>query len=114
MLRGHLGSHYEVQEEVPVGKKLVQIGLLPLHMEQGEQLATDRQILAGSRNTGRARFARIANLLGRDPRERLQGGLASAQQVEVACRAMDLVGPDPEEHRAFEDKLVPVRRGLSR
>jgi hypothetical protein len=47
MLRWQLGSHYEVQEEVPVGKKPLQIDLLLLHREQGELPAKVRQSLAG-------------------------------------------------------------------
>jgi hypothetical protein len=47
MLRWQLGSHYEVQEEVPVGKKPLQIDLLLLHRERGELPATVRRILAG-------------------------------------------------------------------
>jgi hypothetical protein len=47
MLRWQLGSHYEVQEEVPVGKKPLQIDLLLLHQERGELPATVRRILAG-------------------------------------------------------------------
>src|ERR1700730_9672847 len=47
MLRWQLGSHYEVREEVPVGKKPLQIDLLLLHREQGELPETVRRILAG-------------------------------------------------------------------
>ena len=47
MLRWQLGSHYEVREEVPVGKKPLQIDLLLLHREQGELPTTVRRILAG-------------------------------------------------------------------
>src|SRR5580658_2893139 len=47
MLRWQLGSHYEVHEEVSVGKKPLQIDLLLLHREQGELPARVRQILAG-------------------------------------------------------------------
>jgi hypothetical protein len=46
-LRWQLGSHYDVQEEVPVGKKPLQIDLLLLHKEQGELPVGVRQILAG-------------------------------------------------------------------
>jgi len=42
-----LGSHYEVREVVPVGKKPLQIDLLLLHREQGELPETVRRILAG-------------------------------------------------------------------
>jgi hypothetical protein len=42
--------------------------------------------------------------------EVLDGMASFPQQVEVACRAMRLVGPNPEEHRALEDEFVPVLR----
>ena len=44
MLRWQLGSHYEVHEEVPVGKKPLQIDLLLLHREQGELPQTVRRM----------------------------------------------------------------------
>jgi hypothetical protein len=47
MLRWQLGSHYEVLEEVPVGKKPLQIDLLLLHREQGELPENVRRVLAG-------------------------------------------------------------------
>jgi hypothetical protein len=47
LLRWQLGSHYQLQEEVPVGQKPLQIDLLLLHHEQGELPASARQILAG-------------------------------------------------------------------
>jgi hypothetical protein len=47
LLRWQLGSHYQVEEEVPVGKKPLQIDLLLLHQEQGELPASAQQILAG-------------------------------------------------------------------
>jgi hypothetical protein len=46
-LRWQLGSHYEVQEEVPVGKKPLQIDILLLHKTQGELAEPTRKILAG-------------------------------------------------------------------
>jgi hypothetical protein len=46
-LRWQLGSHYEVQEEVPVGKKPLQIDLLLLHKERGELSEQARKVLAG-------------------------------------------------------------------
>jgi hypothetical protein len=47
LLRWQLGSHYQLQEEVPVGQKPLQIDLLHLHKDQGELLPSARQILAG-------------------------------------------------------------------
>jgi hypothetical protein len=47
LLRWQLGSHYHLQEEVPVGQKPLQIDLLLLQKEQGELPASARQILAG-------------------------------------------------------------------
>jgi hypothetical protein len=47
LLRWQLGSHYQLEEEVPVGQKPLQIDLLLLHKEQGELPASARQILAG-------------------------------------------------------------------
>ncbi len=47
LLRWQLGSHYHLQEEVPVGLKPLQIDLLLLQKEQGELPASARQILAG-------------------------------------------------------------------
>ncbi len=44
MLRWQLASHYEVQEEVLVGKKPLQIDLLLLHREQGELPESVRRI----------------------------------------------------------------------
>jgi hypothetical protein len=47
LLRWQLGSHYHLEEEVPVGQKPLQIDLLLLQKEQGELPASARQILAG-------------------------------------------------------------------
>jgi hypothetical protein len=47
LLRWQLGDHYELQEEVPVGKKPLQIDILLLHKGQGELADRARQILAG-------------------------------------------------------------------
>jgi hypothetical protein len=47
LLRWQLGSHYHLEEEVPVGKKPLQIDLLLLRKEQGELPPGTRQILAG-------------------------------------------------------------------
>ena len=46
-LRWQLGSHYEVLEEKPVGKKPLQIDVLLLLKEQGDLPERARQILAG-------------------------------------------------------------------
>jgi hypothetical protein len=46
-LRWQLGSHYQVQEEVPVGKKPLQIDILLLRKTQGELSEEARKILAG-------------------------------------------------------------------
>ena len=42
-----MGSHYHLEEEVPVGQKPLQIDILLLHKEQGELPPSARQILAG-------------------------------------------------------------------
>jgi hypothetical protein len=47
LLRWQLGSHYRLEEEVPVGRKPLQIDLLLLRREQGELPARARQVLAG-------------------------------------------------------------------
>jgi hypothetical protein len=47
LLRWQLGSHYHLEEEVPVGQKPLQIDILLLHKEQGELPASARQVLAG-------------------------------------------------------------------
>jgi hypothetical protein len=47
LLRWQLGSHYHLEEEVPVGRKPLQIDLLLLQKEQGELPARARQILSG-------------------------------------------------------------------
>src|SRR6516164_8065372 len=47
LLRWQLGSHYHLQEEVPVGQKPLQIDLLLLQKEQGDLPASARMILAG-------------------------------------------------------------------
>src|SRR5436305_90193 len=47
LLRWQLGSHYHLEEEVPVGQKPLQIDLLLLQKEQGELPPSARQILAG-------------------------------------------------------------------
>src|SRR5438309_7480221 len=47
LLRWQLGSHYHLEEEVPVGQKPLQIDILLLHKEQGELPASARRILAG-------------------------------------------------------------------
>jgi hypothetical protein len=46
-LRWQLGEHYEVREEVPVGKKPLQIDILLLHKTQGELPEAARRMLAG-------------------------------------------------------------------
>ncbi len=46
-LRWQLGNHYQLQEEVPVGQKPLQIDILLLHKEQGELPESARRILAG-------------------------------------------------------------------
>jgi hypothetical protein len=47
LLRWQLGSHYHLEEEVPVGQKPLQIDILLLHKEQGELPASARRLLAG-------------------------------------------------------------------
>jgi hypothetical protein len=47
LLRWQLGSHYHLEEEVPVGQKPLQIDLLLLQKEQGELPAHARAILSG-------------------------------------------------------------------
>src|SRR5204863_3074292 len=47
LLRWQLGSHYRLEEEVPVGQKPLQIDILLLRKEQGELPASARQVLAG-------------------------------------------------------------------
>src|SRR5437016_9271208 len=47
LLPWQLGSHYHLEEEVPVGQKPLQIDILLLHQEQGELPQSARQILAG-------------------------------------------------------------------
>jgi hypothetical protein len=47
LLRWQLGSHYHLEEEVPVGKKPLQIDILLLHKEQGDLPPEARRILAG-------------------------------------------------------------------
>ncbi|MBV9124607.1 MAG: hypothetical protein JO112_14720 [Planctomycetes bacterium] len=47
LLRWQLGSHYLLQEEVPVGQKPLQIDILLLHQQQGDLPESARQILAG-------------------------------------------------------------------
>jgi hypothetical protein len=49
LLRWQLGSHYRIEEEVPIGQKPLQIDilLLLLHKEQGELPAHTRAMLAG-------------------------------------------------------------------
>jgi hypothetical protein len=47
LLRWQLGSHYQLEEEVPVGQKPLQLDLLLLLKEQGELPASARRILAG-------------------------------------------------------------------
>jgi hypothetical protein len=47
LLRWQLGSHYHLEEEVPVGQKPLQIDILLLQKEQGELPASARRILAG-------------------------------------------------------------------
>src|SRR5436305_10771792 len=47
LLRWQLGSHYHLEEEVPVGLKPLQIDLLLLRKEQGDLPGGARQVLAG-------------------------------------------------------------------
>ncbi len=46
-LRWQLGSHYHLEEEVPVGQKPLQIDVLLLRKEEGELPEHARQVLAG-------------------------------------------------------------------
>src|SRR5262245_37689791 len=46
-LRWQLSGHYELQEEVPVGTKPLQIDILLLHKEQGELPERTLRLLAG-------------------------------------------------------------------
>jgi hypothetical protein len=46
-LRWQLGNHYHLEEEVPVGKKPLQIDILLLRKEQGDLPPSVRQVLAG-------------------------------------------------------------------
>src|SRR5262244_75316 len=47
LLRWQLGSHYHLEEEVPVGQKPLQIDILLLRKEQGDLPASASRILAG-------------------------------------------------------------------
>jgi hypothetical protein len=47
LLRWKLGRHYQVQEEVPLGQKPLQIDILLLRKEQGDLPAHARAMLAG-------------------------------------------------------------------
>jgi hypothetical protein len=47
LLRWQLGSHYRLEEEVPVGQKPLQIDILLLQKEQGELPQSARQMVAG-------------------------------------------------------------------
>jgi hypothetical protein len=47
LLRWQLGTHYHLEEEVPVGQKPLQIDILLLHKEQGELPPSAQQALAG-------------------------------------------------------------------
>src|ERR1700761_3857194 len=47
LLRWQLGAHYQLEEEVPVGQKPLQIDLMLLRRAQGELPAGARQALAG-------------------------------------------------------------------
>jgi hypothetical protein len=47
LLRWQLGSHYHLDEEVPVGQKPLQIDILLLRKELGELPQSARQVLAG-------------------------------------------------------------------
>jgi hypothetical protein len=47
LLRWQLGSHYHLEEEVPIGQKPLQIDILLLLKEAGELPASARQVLAG-------------------------------------------------------------------
>jgi hypothetical protein len=46
-LRWQLGSHYQIQEEVPVGQKPLQIDVLLLRKQDGELSEQARRVLAG-------------------------------------------------------------------
>ncbi len=47
LLRWQLGSHYQLQEEVPVGQKPLQIDVLLVRKEEGELPEDARRVLAG-------------------------------------------------------------------
>jgi hypothetical protein len=47
LLRWQLGSHYHLEEEVPIGKKPLQIDILLLLKDQGDLPASARKVLAG-------------------------------------------------------------------
>src|SRR5271154_838892 len=47
LLRWQLGSHYQLQEEVPVGQKPLQIDVLLVRKQEGELSEDARRMLAG-------------------------------------------------------------------
>lgn len=67
-LRWQLGSHYHLEEEVPVGRKPLQIDVLLLRKLQGELPAHALQVLAGLAGHAAPRHRRRNEAsLARDP-----------------------------------------------
>jgi hypothetical protein len=70
LLRWQLGSHYHLEEEVPVGQKPLQIDILLLLKEQGELPESARRILAGLAEY----FGKLTLLEFKSPSDTLRAG----------------------------------------
>jgi hypothetical protein len=119
-LRWQLGSHYDVREEVPVGKKPLQIDFLLLHKTQGELSDHARTLLAGL-----AEYLNEYTLVElKSPSDTLRAGdfrtllayallFCSQQQETLKPARMNLIVIAPRLTRPYEKemRLLAVRAG---
>lgn len=112
LLRWQLGEHYQLQEEVPVGLKPLQIDILLLHREKGELSEEARKILAGLVE----RFSEYTLLEFKSPSDTLRAGdfqtflgyalLYRAQQMPLlAPTRMHLLVLAPRLSRPYREEL---------
>jgi len=111
-LRWQLGSHYQLQEEVPVGQKPLQIDVLLLRKQQGDLPEHAQQVLAGLVDY----FNEITLLEFKSPSDTLRAGdLQTFLAYALLYRAQNepLLAPDklhlvvlaPSLTKAYREEL---------
>ncbi len=112
LLRWQLGSHYRVEEEVPVGQMPLQIDIILIRKEQGELPAHARDMLAGLVE----RLGESTLIEFKGPSDTLRAGdlqtflaymlLYRAQNEPLLDRdQLHLVIIAPRRTKAFEDEM---------